>query len=265
VTNNNFYKHKYGRRKLEIGEFLAWWQFGVSIVMSIIILFSFQRYKEKRNAISKELLITFVMFWFALILQMIGTILQINEIGSGSTFYEDPNWISNWLIKLVSEYNITFALIMIGTYHLYKFSRYVFQSENLSKKGPIIASIFIVCIVTLAVVRYPFLSPDLAIEIQLLLQADLYSIVFFFAIIIPILRQSILLRKKVSPTDPIASNLKYLGIMMIFFIITLIMFVLETIWNISTGETQNIFSFLANILVIFTILSAYRGFYSRKK
>jgi len=250
---------------LTIGEFLVWWQVGALVLMTVIDIYSFRRYQEKRNAISKELLITFILFWFALLFQTIGTILQINGIGVGDTYYGAPEWISNWLIKLVSEYNLTFALIMFGTYHLYLFSRFVFQSENLSKKGPIIALVFIFCIIALAVFRYPFLVPSLPFEIQLLFQADIYSLVFFFAIIIPIWRQSILLRKKVKTTAPIYSNLKYLGLMMAFFIATLIAFILETIWNISTGETQNIFSFVGNFLTIVVLLTAYKGFYSRNK
>ncbi len=78
---------------------------------------------------------------------------------------------------------------------------------------------------------------------------------------IPLLKGSIGILKRIDKSEPHRVNIQYLAIMSVGFIATVGVLVLETF----IGAIPNIASYLGWGLTLFTLATAYKGFFAIKK
>lgn len=241
-----------------IEEFLFYWQIFIGVICLIITSLSIQKHRSKGNALTRLLMIMFIFFFGSIVFQAMGTYYSyVNELNHGSTIIGEPNWFLNLMIYLVKSMQISQFFVILGIFTLYLFSMQIFSS----KPQRFMILIHIVYII-ITFMDFFVLKPVFNIFNEELNNIAYFLMIYVIVVLFPMLIHCFRLIRKLDKKESIKDNIKYLGLMSALIIITFVFFALETL--LGTGGI-NTYSFLAWGTLLFTLISAYLGFFRSQK
>src|SRR5271157_746762 len=184
----------------------------------------------------------------------------------GTAQITDPNWLTDWPLKLVTDYGLAYAFLVAGTFFYYKFSQMIFGPGKEGRgAGEKLAPVVLFAILVWDVVRYP-IQPDNLGDLEILYTVDIYIILYVIACLIPLIRGSRRLLARLNNSDEFYSPVRYILFTCFLLLLTMVMYVLETVYGVFTNSqgVANFFSFAAAAIVPVAIICAYRGFFRKK-
>jgi hypothetical protein len=241
-----------------IEEFLFYWQIFIGVICLIITSLSIQKHRSKGNALTRLLMIMFIFFFGSIVFQAMGTYYSyVNELNHGSTIIGEPNWFLNLMIYLVKSMQISQFFVILGIFTLYLFSMQIF-----SKQTSTIYDINSYCLYNHYIYGLLCFKPVFNIFNEELNNIAYFLMIYVIVVLFPMLIHCFRLIRKLDKKESIKDNIKYLGLMSALIIITFVFFALETL--LGTGGI-NTYSFLAWGTLLFTLISAYLGFFRSQK
>lgn len=240
------------------------WQTLIMVSSLILFILASIRYKEKKSEISKILVITFGMFFLAMVFQIWSSWIGIFNLWNiGSFKFGDPNFILNWFLELVRLSQMAYIFLILGLLFLYKFAFELTRRDIETQKKYTIATLFTILIILWGVIRIQIIVPTNNSLLDFILMLDPYVILFCFFMSVPIITQGRILLKKVPNDDPMYPKIRTMTLMGIFIYIMTLSFIIETMWGMIFGEWTNLFSFLGFGFALCGLITAYISFYKR--
>lgn len=241
----------------------AIWQTVVMFSTMVIFILAFLRYREKKSDVSKTLLITFLMFFVAMIFQIWGTWGSMNGITYGSYLFGEPDFILNWIQQLIFQSQMAYFLLILGLLSLFKFAFQLTQRENEPIKYLFFAQIFAAILILWGIFRLQLNITTEDSLLQFITMIDPYVVIFGLLMTIPIIRQGLILLKKIPKDDPMIPKIRDMTKMGIYIFIMVLFFIIETVWGLVSNEWTNPFSFLGFGFALIGLISGYLSFYKR--
>ncbi len=243
---------------------LAIWQLAVAIFSAILLLYALKRYIVKKTQATRYLVAAFLFYTIALWSIFVGSYLaRILELPVGSfSPAENPAW--GWALSqaLLQDYQIAYFFVSFGTLCIYLFSKEIFHpGESLKGVSRILAIIVPIVITIYGSFKRYLPIPDLGELTTYIFGIDIPVLLYILAVMIPLLKGSTGILKRINKNEPHYVNILYLGIMSIGFIAAVGALVVETF----IGNIPNFASYLGWGLTVFTLATAYKGFFAIKK
>lgn len=226
----------------------------VIAIISLMLVLIFLRYLEKKHQLTLFLLLIFINFTMAVVFSWLSKLLVLYS-GLGYLYNAsapDPGTLISWLLLRIIDFRISFVFVTLSTYFAYVLKVNVFE------KGYVKAQ-------RIAVIIYGFFTGFYSLVIYqrgntfLDVLAFLFVFIFLSIIYIPFMVKTLNSYKSVE--DPIYKKaFLSLAIMCISFMSVFLSFLIDRIFILMGSPGFTVFYFLAWILGILGIISAYFGF-----
>ncbi len=231
------------------------WQLICGSISLFLTIIAAKRHQVKKTEITKKLLTAFIIFTLAILSQAAGTYVNyILEINLKSANFGEPNWTYWWFVQLVDQFQFSQILAICGIYYLYLFSTEVFYKEKDLKKNTILGVIVFSAIIFYGMINPLFITTSLG-------YFDIAYFLFVFGLLLlfPMLRGSLVLIKKLDKSNPGYRNVRYMIMLVLFFLCALVWLGLESLFPGSI----NIFSYLAWAFIVGSLVTAFLGFFRK--
>ena len=208
-----------------------------------------QKYLQKKNSISLNLFLAFSNTTIALVFQIILTGGFLNDLNSQSAF-----------MTFMNSYLLPYIFLATGLFFLLQFSFEVFYKGEESLLLTKIALIFLIALITWALIDYRTVYDDDIVDF--LLSVDFHTILYAMLIVPSIIFNGARLKKRIKG-EAEYPRIRDITLMGVFMFITVIFLVAETVVGIVSGEYINVFSFLSWPFAAVGLYIAYRGLYKK--
>jgi hypothetical protein len=249
----------------DVETLLAYWQLIATIVVFLVLIMGVLRYREKKSEIARELVWAFVSFFFAALTQTLGSFFNLYGFMVGSIQIGTPYWPINLILHLIKVFVAAYSVLIIGFYFIYRFSQILIRKQGDKPRiSNYIVPIWMIAIILYGIAKVYIIFPPMDEVASIFSGMDVWVVFYSWFVIFPILSESIKLRRKIEKQDPSYAKIGYLVAMALGMVILITCFVLETIYQIAFGiNGPNLFSFIAWIFVIFSIIVAYLALYKK--
>lgn len=254
-------------------DFIFAWQFIGLIIFSFIFTKAINKYRIKKSFLSRNLFLAFTFILFAIIFQIVGAILILFHLLSTTTINNNLIFLNNnqflvesWIMFFFQRGKFSSFSLLISIYFFYRFSRYVFDGQDIYLKKTFkdkLMILMLIAIVCFGVLNYFIYKSNLPILIKFFSQSGIYVTIFIWIVMIPILIHGIKLVKFLIRKGGNYKRVLYLATMSGCFIISIFFYLIRNILSFFTGNVYDFLLFIGGGLLILAMIFAYLSFYSK--
>ncbi len=220
----------------------------------VLLLLIFVHYREKKTRLNKLIFTAFSLLWLSIVFSAIAKLFYMITKES-LTYFEGNPWF--WLIARITQYRISFTVIIIACYILYLFKEEIFRKEphDTLNKIYLISSITcsLFCLITI------FQEENVILD---LLCFGLTAI-FTMMCLIPFMMESFQLYRRLDESERIFKHalLSFIA-MTIFLLLILVFMVLDRVMIFANPDSFgfSVFYYLGWISAILGVISTYLGY-----
>lgn len=229
-------------------------ELGIVILVLVLLILIFMHYRRKKKKLNRIILIAFTLIWLAIIASSIAKYLYFTTQLEFSELMELP---SAWIIGRITQYRVSFALILGAIYCLYEFKEIIFSPERKIIQDKIYKYLMIFFISFILITF--FNREDYLLDVLCFLFTTLYAIAVLGTFIV----QASKLYRRVNKAEKIyRTGLLSLILMSVFLLLIFVFLLLDRVVIIMNpghpGFTA--FYYSAWISAILAVVSAYLGY-----
>lgn len=235
---------------LEAYLFLVVWQVILVVAMVLLVSLAVYRHVKKRTNVTRLLLVGFALFLGAMVVKAIANYFAYLDT------YPDSYRVGAFLLS--------YFFMIVGVFFIHRFSRLVFQKEEATLAGKLVI-VGAIALIVFGIIQFPIDRSGMPAAVNFLTSIDIYVVFYVLAVFLPMLVGSLKLLNRIDKDDPHRGNVLSITAMVVGFLVMIFLFVMITIYRMTTGILPNIFSYLGDFAALVTLVSAYLGFFRAKK